>query len=281
MKNREFRNFVTLTYAISWLFLGSFVVIWHTYMNQKLTWWTFLFLPGAYGPSIAAIFLVGRLGGWESIRRLLGKILLWRVQARWYAFALLAPLSVVAVSVVLSGFRMGTIQRFDIMAGITIAPLAFLIALPFGPIGEELGWRGYALPKLLETNGLWKSSIILGLIWTFWHLPMFWFPGAAIPSFLSPTPVSIGLYSAQITAEACLMTFLYTVTRGSVLLAILYHASFNSAENIVFHMIPELTADQELTIYVISILLSWILAAILLTIASQKRSSFVTQIGAE
>jgi len=273
MNPPKIRSFFLLSYAISWLFLGAFVVFWHTSMNQTLTWWSIIFLPGAYGPTIAALILAGRSGGWSAIRNLLSRLVLWRVKLRWYAFALLTPPALVAAAILVSGFRADAVQGFNVVPGLAIAPLAFLIALPFGPLGEELGWRGYAQPKLMETNGIWKTSLILGLVWTFWHFPMFWFPGAAIPSFLSPSPFSIGLYAAQITAEACLLTFLFTKTRGSVLLAILYHASFNSAENILFRMVPEPTEVQELQIYVVNIILSWILAATLLTIASRSPSN--------
>jgi hypothetical protein len=68
----------------------------------------------------------------------------------------------------------------------------------------------------------------------------------------------------QITAEACLMTFLFVVTRGSVLLAVLYHTSFNPAETIIFRMLPDPTEAQQLRVYLIGIVLSWILAAALL-----------------
>jgi len=271
--NKDVAAFLALAYLISWLFLGLFVVLWHTSLNQTLSWWVVVFLPGAYGPTIAAVIQVGRLRGWAGIRQLLGKLLRWRVRARWYAFALIVPPAVVGASILLSTFRSEALTGFHPWPGLLIAPVALVAALPFGPLGEELGWRGYALPRLLESAGLWRSSLILGLAWTFWHLPMFWFPGAAIPSFLSPGPASIGLYAAQITAEACLLTFLYVMTQGSVLLAVLYHLSFNTAETILFRMIPEPTASQELQVYVINIVLSWVLAAALLVWLGRRLKS--------
>ena len=116
-------------------------------------------------------------------------------------------------------------------------------------------------------------GLILGVVWTFWHLPMFWFPGASIPSFLEPGILGISLYTAQVTAEACILTFLFTKTHGSVLLAVIYHATFNTAETILFRMVPEPTPGQELRVYILSIAFSWILAIILLTFASQSARS--------
>ncbi len=273
MKRNSLGTYFLLTFAITWLFTIPFVVLWHTTMNQSLQWWAIFFLPGAYGPTIAALIVVGRTGGSAAVRRLLARLIEWRVRPRWYVFALLVPPGVVACAILISDFRWQAIQNFNLMPGLAFAPLALLLAAPFGPLAEELGWRGYALPKLMETQGLWKCSLLLGLVWTFWHLPMFWFPGAAIPSFLKPGAASIALYAAQVTAQAGLMTFLFTVTRGSVLLAVLYHASFNTAETIVFRMTSEPTVEIEFQIYVLSIVASWVLAAILLTIAPKTKSA--------
>ena len=196
------------------------------------------------------------------------------MRAIWYAFALLAPILVVALAVALSGFRFA-LADFDLWPALSIAPLAMVAALPFGPLAEELGWRGFAQPRLLESGGLWKSSLIIGLAWTFWHTPMFWFPGAAIPSFLDPGVSSVALYLAQITAEACLMTFLFVVSRGSVLLAVLYHTTFNTAETILYRALPEPSASQEIQVYHLTIAVSWLLAVVLLGWLGRNRERAV------
>ena len=260
----ELARFFGLAYAISWGFLTPFVILWNTTLDQTIPLWALVFLPGAYGPTLAALILTRRAEGAAAVRDLLRRLLRWRVAPVWYAFALFVPITVAAGALALSTFRATAFAAFDPWPGLSIAPLALVAGLPFGPLGEELGWRGYAQPRLLESTGLWKSSLILGVAWTFWHTPMFWFPGAAIPSFLDPSILSVGLYLAQITAEACLLTFLYVVSRGSVLLAVLFHLSFNTAGTILYRMFPEPSAGQELELYVIEIVANWILAAVLL-----------------
>jgi membrane protease YdiL (CAAX protease family) len=258
----ELWPYFLLTYVLTWSFTIPFVIVWNTILNQSFSPWVLIFLPGAYGPTLAALILTARAGGVVAVKELLRKFLVWRVPLIWYAFALLIPILVVALAVACSGSR-SALVRFN-PSGLSVAPLAIIAALPFGPLAEELGWRGFAQPRLLKLRGLWTSSMIIGLAWTFWHTPMFWFPGAAIPSFLDPGVMSIALYFAQTTAQACLMTFLFVVSRGSVLLAVLYHASSNTAETILYSTLPEPTAAQELQVYLMGIALSWILAAVLL-----------------
>jgi len=250
------------------------VIAWHTVLNQTFSPWVLVFLPGAYGPTLAALILTWRKGGGVAVKTLLRGLLIWRVPTVWYAFALLAPILMVALAVALSDFRFAFVE-FDLWPALSVAPLAMVAALPFGPLAEELGWRGFAQPRLLESGGLWKSSLIIGVAWTFWHTPMFWFPGAAIPSFLDPSIVSVPLYLAQITAEACLMTFLFVVSRGSVLLAVLYHTTFNTAETILFRGLPNPTAAQQVQIYVLGIVVSWVLAAGLLTWLGRHRERYI------
>ena len=267
--SRELGRFFLLAYALTWIFTIPFVVLWNTAWEQTLSPIVLFFLPAPFGPTFAALILTARSGGRPAVKELLRKLLMWRASPSWWLFALLAPVAVVAAAIGVSGFR-GAFSEIDVLAGFAVAPVVLLGALPFGPLPEELGWRGFAQPRLLESGGVWKASLVIGVAWTFWHTPMFWFPGAAIPSFLDVTPLSILLYLAQITAEACLMTALYLATRGSVLLAVVYHTTFNTAETIVFRMLPDPNLEQQVQVYVISIVLSWLLAIALLARARRR-----------
>ena len=98
---------------------------------------------------------------------------------------------------------------------------------------------------------------------------------SALFAFLDLGIMSVALYLAQITAEACLMTFLFFVSGRSVLLAVLYHTSFNTAEGILYRTLPEPTASQELQLYVIGIVLSGILAVVLLAWLGRRREHHI------
>jgi CAAX protease family protein len=199
--------------------------------------------------------MAGILRGRIGISHLLGRLLIWRAHWGWYLFAGLTPFATLALATSISSFRNSAWTGFAPGELVLSIPLALLVALPFGPLAEELGWRGFALPILQRRFRPIVSSLILGAVWTFWHTPMFFFPGAAIPSFLDVTWYSVLLYLVQITAVSVLLTTLFNNTGGSVPLAILLHATFNAARNALFSALPEPTQDQKVEIYVLNILI--------------------------
>ncbi len=119
---------------------------------------------------------------------------------------------------------------------------------------KSLGWRGYALPRLVDRFDVWRATLLLGLLWAFWHVPMmlFW-PGASIPTFLEPSPFSVAVYLGQIVSGTALLTLLFLKTRGSVLLAVLGHLGLNTAESVLFNGLPELSEVQVRRIYLVNV----------------------------
>jgi membrane protease YdiL (CAAX protease family) len=223
-------------------------------------------LIGAYGPTIAAIIVAWFTSNSTGIKDLFGKLLIWKVGFVWYLFILIIPVVLNYLAVWLSelfGYQLGEINIGD---GLSSFYLFILLALPFGPMGEELGWRGFMLPRLLKKYNIWTSSMILGFVWTFWHIVSFTFPGAAIPSIFEVSIWTIFLYFLNISAETLLMTFVFLKTKGSVLIAILFHAVFNSSSNIIFRVFPyvENNIAQREIIYIINTVLIAFLAFMLL-----------------
>jgi membrane protease YdiL (CAAX protease family) len=96
-----------------------------------------------------------------------------------------------------------------------------------GQAGEEIGWRGFALPRLAERVGLGGGSVLLGVLWAGWHLPLFFVPEA--DTFGQSFP----LYLLQVTALSVAMAWLYAHTRGSLLPVMLMHAAVNNTKDIV------------------------------------------------
>jgi membrane protease YdiL (CAAX protease family) len=257
--SRDLLRYFGLSYLITWLFTIPFVVLWRTWLHHTLTWWVLVFLPGAYGPSIAALILAGRRGGRPAVAELLRSLLRWQVPVSLYIAVLLTPPAMTVLATLISGYHpMPT--RSALVSGLSAIPSAYALALPFGPLPEELGWRGYALPRLLRERGVLSSSVMLGAAWTFWHTPMFWFPGAAIPSVFALSAGSVLLYLIQMIAEACLFTIAYLLSGGSVLLAVLQHVAFNTSEAVVFGLIPEPSAEYRRQIYLLNTLVMWLVA---------------------
>ena len=186
------------------------------------------------GPFFSAFIMTGAIEGRAGIGRLLRRMVLWRVGLGWYLFVL----SGIPAIVVLGVFVLpGAWHRFK--DSLPSSPLALahplrLRALPDGPLGEEPGWRGFALPSLQRLYGPLVGSLILGPLWALWHLPIFWVPAWNFP----PTILNIVLFVVSATAFTIVMTWVFNNTKGSVLIAILVHATFDTTFVILNVLFP-------------------------------------------
>jgi membrane protease YdiL (CAAX protease family) len=131
--------------------------------------------------------------------------------------------------------------------------LSALLVSTWVQAGEEIGWRGYALPRLTERFGLAQSSIILGVIWATWHLPIFFFP---VGDLLGQ---SFPMYLLQVTALSVAMAWLFWRTGGSLLLVMLFHAAVNNLKDIV----PSGTPDATNPFVLNASLVGWLTVAFL------------------
>ena len=186
------------------------------------------------GPTVAAFVMTGVTDGRAGVRRLLRRYVLWRVKVRWYLFILLViPASEVFGALVLPGVA-ASYQPLTLSMVLSY-PAAFAWTFVLGgPLGEEPGWRGFALPRLQLQYGPLPGSVILGVLWALWHLPLFW-SGVWTP----PTIPNIAMFIVMITALTVVMTWVFNNAKGSVLITMLMHASFNTfANKIVAPLFP-------------------------------------------
>lgn len=250
-------SFVVICYAISWSFLyPSLQLLLHS--KSGFPPLALFGLVGAFGPSITAIIVLAATQGAAGVRAALKKFLQWRVHLRWYLFALLVPVCAEIMAALMQK-RLGA----DVRNGFRQIPLWIAVAFPFGPLPEELGWRGFLLPELLRRHGPVKSTLILGCLWTTWHLASFSYPGAAIPSFEHVNAYSVFLFFCNILTVSFLFTYLFLRTGGSLLLAVLLHTSFDAASNITQGFFPSLEAARAVHEheYITTIVLQGIIAA--------------------
>src|SRR5206468_8184082 len=123
-------------------------------------------------------------------------------------------------------FLPGALASFQGLAALAPLPSLVLFVYVFflgGPLGEELGWRGFALPRLQRRYGPLVGSLILGPIWAFWHLPVFWIPAWNYP----PTILNIVMFVIAAIAFTIVMTWVFNSTKGSLFIAVLVHTSFD------------------------------------------------------
>lgn len=184
-------------------------------------------LAGAWGPTIVAIVIVAFRDGWAGIRHLLGRLARWRTGARWYAASvLLVPgvaLTVTATASVTGRPLPPVTTPGDL--GLIALPVVFAVnAVVGGPLAEELGWRGFMLPHLAERIGGRGAAIGVGVVWALWHLPFF-----TLASGLGVTAgFPLWAYVPVVVAWSVLVSWIVVNTNGSVLVAVLFHASVNT-----------------------------------------------------
>lgn len=207
--------FFTLTFLVSWLVWGTQLAYEHGLLAWQLPQ-PFAFLA----VSISAV-TVAAFAGRSALRDLFRRFLIWRVPVRWYLAALVLP-SLPALAAV--GLYLALGGKHDIGA---VAPLAATVPLLLTQIlthllTEEAGWRGFALPRLRATLSPLTSSLVLGVLWAMWHVPMF---------FLADTRQTYPFagFVVQVLAISIVMTWVFDRTRGSILLAALFHAAMNTS----------------------------------------------------
>jgi membrane protease YdiL (CAAX protease family) len=185
-----------------------------------------LVLFGAYTPGIVALVLTARAEGSRGVRALLRRVLIVEVPARLYVLAVSYMVVIKLTAAVLHRLVAGEWPQFG-AGSLALIPLAIAFSTPF-QAGEEIGWRGYALPRLADRFGLRIASLVLGVIWAVWHLPQFYIAGADTyhQSFL--------VWALQVVAMSIALAWLYAKSGGSLLLVMLMHSAINNSKDIVF-----------------------------------------------
>lgn len=173
----------------------------------------------AFGPFLAAILVLALTTGKGGVVTLLRRMVRWRVRPVWYAVALLLPVAISGGAALLNVVVLGASapSPAELGAWSGLVPTFFLLLLVPGTGGawEEPGWRGYALPKLQGGHSALLASLILGVVWAFWHLPLM---------VIGQIHLSDAVY---IVAWTVVLTWVFNNTNGSVLIAMLMHNMHN------------------------------------------------------
>jgi len=177
---------------------------------------------GGFGPGVAAVAVVGYGGGRAALRAWLGGCLQWRIGWRWFALAFFLPLALLGLAAAMHVALGGTLGSSPVAGHLPLAAANLvLILLLGGPLGEEFGWRGYALPALQTRHGWRVSSLILGAVWGLWHLPLF-FTSDTLQGRIPLLP-----FLLSTVALSVVFAWLFNRSRGSVLPALVLHTAVN------------------------------------------------------
>ena len=222
--------FLVATFSLSWItWLGlvacaRFGLIEEDVPGRFYGW-------GGLAPSLVALILAFREGGWSGTKRLAARVLEWRVPARWYLYALLTPLVIRLLGITLYTAEGGALRLPDINPVVIV--LAFVIGL-LVPLMEEYGWRGYLQPALRQRWSAASVGLIVGVAWWGWHIPLFWIDGTSLHQWglISGFPLALGGYAVSVISLSMLFTFMYEHTGGTLLLVFLLHTATNVSADV-------------------------------------------------
>ena len=215
--------FFTLTCLLAWAWWIASISLASPSISPTLL--GLIALPGTFAPAIVALWLTARAEGPAGVSALLGRTLRAGAGPGWYLLAVFYVAAAKLIAAVAHRLIAGEWPVFAALPWYALFAATFL-STPF-QAGEELGWRGYALPRLTTRFGLARASILLGAIWAAWHLPLFYLPGT------NTTGQPFLPYALAVTALSVAMAALYRISNGSLLLMMVMHAAANNMGSLV------------------------------------------------
>lgn len=225
MRKHPLIAYFVLAYAFSWAAHIPLALSAHRLLAAPLP--PGLHVVGAYGPGLAALVVTGVTLGSGGLRDLLRRTLHWRVGVGWLLVAVFSPTALFLISTVIIRLWDGAWPDFGQFGHISEFPnLGWLAGwlvwtLTFG-LGEETGWRGFALPRLQRNRSARSATLIVGGLWALWHLPQFFYN-------YELTLLGMVAFTVSIMSGALILTWLYNSSGGSVLVTTLWHGAFNTA----------------------------------------------------
>lgn len=229
------REGLVVRHPLASFFALAYVFAWACWLPLVLTDQTVVagdgwptHVPGLLGPAVAAFVVTARTRGRAGLRDLLGRMLRWRVGWQWYA-AVAAPVVFYVAVLGVRGAATGTWPSWRDLGSYSGLPAAlgivgsFAVALVLNGLGEETGWRGFALPLLQRRHGPLVASLLLTLGWAAWHTPLFF----TLKSFEGFDAVTLPGFLFGMACGAVILTWVYNGTGGSVLLVALWHTAYN------------------------------------------------------
>lgn len=274
IRRHQLVSFFVIAYAVTWLLWSPVVLLGLSPFNPATHAPSWYLMPAiAIGVTGTSFVLTAVIHGRAGVRRLLQRLTWWRVGVQWWAVAvLLIPLAGILVAAVL-----GSTDAFGSItpAALLLYPAAYLAHFFFGPLWEESGWRGFALPRMQQRWGALRGTLLLGLLWSAWHYFLYapvWFGGGDIVNGL----LALGTFTVWTTAMTFIFTWLFNNTQASLLLSILLHGSVDGSVT-YFQVLADrgiISADTAANITGNGMMLACIIVAVLLVAVTRGKLSY-------
>lgn len=256
--------FFVLAYLITWAFWIPFVVFApsstaiESSSELRRSPLMFLQVIGNFGPTLAAIVLWMFSGTRGQLKDAFSRLLPHRSKLIWYTIVLLLPIAILLPGLFVYSLVGGNIEDFSIVSLL----LVFVPAIFISGLGEEMGWRGYALSRLQVTRSPFVSSLIVGVLWGLWHLPViYWISSQTILLFLG----EFVLYVFLVTAFSVIFTWVYNATDKSLWMIVLMHAAFTAGGNTIAAFVQPVMGGTWVP-YIVSVFSAGVVAVLVLAL---------------
>ncbi|MFN8435031.1 MAG: type II CAAX endopeptidase family protein [Anaerolineales bacterium] len=251
MKTNPIPAFFLLTFGVAW-------IIWLPIGYLAPDYFLLAIIPGAWAPTIVSVLLTWLTDGKGGVRQFLSRVIRWRVGVQWYLVVLFG---IAFIAFAAQGLNIwlfdGEPVKLNLPTGIPenglllALPIIFFVNIFFGgPLAEDIGWRGYALPKLREKMSAFTASLLIGIVWVLWHLPFFWIPEGKI----AVGGIPLLWFALLTTAWSFLFAWVYVNTE-SILMPVLFHAAVNTTLG-TLGILGQ--ANGSLTPVILNTLLTWL-----------------------
>jgi len=255
---KELTLFVIITFAFSWLIWLPGVLIPNFLIPGKA-----LEILGALGPAIAALYLVGRAEGKAGLKRIVANSFGTKCNWSFLFWASLMLLGLHAASRLIYGLVSDNLPTSEMLASpAALVPLFIIMFLLGGGLNEEIGWRGYALDRIQSKYSALSASLVLGIIWIVWHLPVFFLPGT------NQSMVPFWLFTITVIPLGVMMTWVYNNTGKSIFAAAMFHTIGNLSHEL-FRIAPTETSPA-LTGFIILTVLYYLATIVIVVIYRAK-----------
>lgn len=273
VRRRPLTSFFVLSYAVSWLLWSPMLILGISPFDPVTHTPSLALLPGiAIGVTGSAFLLTAVIDGRAGVRRLLQRLTWWRVGVQWFAVAiLLIPLSEVVATV---AFGSPDVLGVLSPSALLLYPGAYLAHFVFGPLFEESGWRGFALPRMQHRFGPMRGTLLLGVLWSAWHFFLYvpvWFSSGLVAGILG-----VVIFTVTTTAMSFLFTWLSNNTQGSVLLCVLLHGSVDGTATYVQVLADDGVIPQDAagTFVLLGLLTACVVGALVVIAATRGRLGY-------
>ena len=222
VKSNELTSYFIIAFVTTWLLVLPLVLSTQGIINVSISSdWHVL---GSIGPIFSALVVTRLVHGKSGLNQIINRLCNWGIGVGWLLVGLLSPILLFILAAIIVRLTSGDWPNFAQLTTTEYANLhwvlgSLLSALAYG-IGEEVGWRGFALPRLQRSMSALKATFILTLFWALWHLPMFFY------RFDFSLAHAVGFFIGMF-AGAILLTFFFNSTGGSIFMVAAWHTTWN------------------------------------------------------